>query len=102
MTKGAHNSTTGCQNCFAGRFSESEGLALEDGDPANLACKACRKGRWSNKTGLDKESHCLNCLPGLYGLLEPGAQSIESCRACDAGKFSVAVGAAGKQDTCKE
>ena len=84
MAKGARDITTGCQNCFAGRFSEVEGLAVDDGKPADTACKGCPRGRWSNETGLDRESRCLNCDPGRYGLLEVGAQSIESCRACDA------------------
>ena len=97
----AADAVMACESCIAGRYSEIDGLALQDGEPKSMACTGCPPGRWSSGRGVAKESKCIYCGPGRYGSTTPGAPSNSSCRPCSPGMFSVIVGSgAGEIATC--
>ena len=90
----AKNLLDGCKNCTSGKFSEFEGSD-------DSTCKGCPKGKWSSDIGAQKESVCINCIPGTYGLIYKGANAESSCTKCSKGRFSIKVGAFGV-DSCEK
>ena len=54
------------------------------------------KGKWSAGIGVTKESTCINCGTGKYGLVTPGAYAKSSCKKCNRGYFLGTVGSYGE------
>ena len=89
----ATNEIEGCTNCTSGRYSELE--------PSTVGCKGCPQGKWSAAFGISKESACINCGTGTYGLVNDGAGAETSCKNCGRGRFLGQVGAFG-HESCLE
>ena len=58
-------------------------------------CKGCQKGQWSSAVGVKKESACINCGTGKFGIDSIGANANTTCTKCGKGKYLGTVGAFG-------
>ena len=83
------------ENCTAGRYSDSEGLAIE----TVVVCKACIPGRYSDEEGNSKDSQCRNCKSGTWSSAK-AASTPDACVKCGIGRYSDNVAVAA-EDSCK-
>jgi len=95
---GCEQGGAGCNECCAGTFSES---------PGSIVCVDCVAGKYSSVVGAASVLECQTCPASTVSssgstssaacLCAPGTYSVDSgCIACDAGKYSTAVGAEGQ------
>ena len=67
-----------CAECAAGKYTTIVGLTTN-------GCQDCPVGKWQDASG---KGECKACVSGKYSS-ELGATTDESCKECDAGKYSL-------------